>query len=242
MAVFPVLELETKVQTNEKTRLSGLKSYLTQNEAAVILVRIQPSALDSFITVSALDATDSSFWFLDWQYSAIGIKTVVLEITNDVGTPVITTFSKDIDVTDAATERLFSTDQDLMSEEPDILRFIRDGKSSFLDLHRTAQIKILDDIYRRKILDSSGAKLTIDNVIDIEELKQWSKYMVLRLIFQSVSNKVDDIFAAKSSLYAKLEQAAMNEAMNQMKIDYNNDGLATQEESKNFRSGDLVRA
>lgn len=237
MAVFPILELEAKVQTGEKTRLNGTKSFLTQDEAAVTLVRIRPSASDSFITVSAVDATDSSYWFLDWQYSTTGTKTIDLEITAGA----VTTYSATIVVTDSSTERLFSSDQDIMSEEPDILRFVRDGKSSFNDLHRTAQTKVMDEIYRAKIFDVNGAKLTVADVIEIDELKPWSKYMVLKMIFESVSNAVDDVFALKSAKYAKAELEARNMAFNQMRLDYNKDENLEVDEHQNFRSGDLVR-
>jgi len=38
--IFPNLELEAIVQLGDRTRLSALKSFVTQNEAAISLVQI----------------------------------------------------------------------------------------------------------------------------------------------------------------------------------------------------------
>lgn len=240
MAVFPILELEAKVQTNEKTRLSGIKSYLTQNEAAVVLVRIKPSANDSFITVSATDPTDASAWYLDWQYASAGTQTVTIEMSNGVG-PTITTVSKDIEVVLPADEKLFSSDYDLAAEEPDILSYIKPGRANYNDIHRVCQYKIMDEIYRSRIFNSDGNKLTIAEVLDVEELRPWSKYMALKLIFMGMSNSVDDVFQKRSELYASYEQKAYNEAMNQMRLDYNKDGINDKADQKDWRSVDLIR-
>jgi hypothetical protein len=240
MAIFPVLELESKIQTDEKTRLSGIKSYKTPNEIAVSLVRIQPDTLEDFYEISASDPTDSAKWFLDWQYATAGAKAVSLEITTDpLATAVIIT--KTIEVVDPLDEKLFSTDYDLMSEEPDMLRFIKDGKSGYNDLHRTAQYKIMDEIYRQRIFNIDGNKLTLSEVLEVEELRSWSKYMVLKLVFMGISNSVGDIFQKKSELYASYEQKAFNEAMNQMRLDFNKDGKLDKADDKDFRTVNLQR-
>lgn len=240
MSMFPVLELEAKVQVNEKTRLSAVKSFKTPDEAAISLVRIKPLASGSFITVTS-SPTDSSTWFLDWQYSAAATETVTVEFTVGTGPGTITTGTATIQVVTSATEKLFSTDKDLMAEEPDILKFVRDGKSSFNDIHRVAQEKILDDIYRQGILSDDDDKLTVAEVVDTAELKQWSKYMALRIIFESVSNKPDDIFAEKALKYEKMEFSAREKAINQMQLDLDQDGTLEDAERVSYRSASLVR-
>lgn len=237
--IFPVLKLEAKVQTNEKTRLDGTKSYTSIDEAAVSLVRIKPDSSDPYITVATgANATNSELWYLDWQYSSSGTKHPEIEITTNA-TP--STYTVDITVANPNAEKLFSSDTDLIAEEPDILKYVKDGKNSFNDFHRVAQEKIMDEIYRQRIFNTDGNKLTIDEVLDTVELKQWSKYMVLKLIFESMSNKVDDIFSVKSTKYAQFEQKAFNECMNQMRLDYNKDGELNKADEFDFRSVELIR-
>lgn len=236
--IFPVLKVESRVQTGEKTRLNGIKSYTTPGEAAVSLVRIRPTASGSFITVSTIDPTDYTTWFLDWQYDTAGNQTIDLEITTN-GAPVVV--SKVIEVLNPVDERLFSSDLDIEQLEPGLLDFVKPGKNSFNDVHRQAQIAIMDEIYRNRILATDGSKLTALQVVDTAELKFWSLYMVLNKIFQGLSNKVDDVFANKSKYYASKEHEAMQMCMNQMRLDYNKDGTVEQTEQYDFRTVEMVR-
>lgn len=236
--IFPVLKIESKVQIGEKTRINGTKSYTSPNEAAVSLVRIKPTASESFITVSALDATDYTAWLLDWQYDTAGIQTISLEITTN-GAPVVVT--KTIEVVTEAAEKLFSSDADIEYLEPGLIEFVKYGKNSFNDVHRQAQSAIMDEIYRNRIFAADGSKLTVAEVVDVAELKFWSIYMVLNKIFQGLSNKIDDVFAAKSKYYASKEHEALQMAMNQMRLDYDKSGTIEETEQQDFRSVELVR-
>ncbi len=49
--------------------------------------------------------------------------------------------------------------------------------------------------------DVYAAKFTKADVTDTEELNEWSKYMVLRMIYKGLSNSQDDFFANKSKYY-----------------------------------------
>lgn len=236
--IFPVLKTEKKIQVNEKTRISGIKSYTSPGEAAVSLVRIRPTASGSFMTVSTIDPTDYRSWYLDWQYDAAGIQTIDLEITTD-GAAVVS--SKTIEVVTSAAENLFSTDDDLTILESDILDYVKPGKDSFNDFHRQAQESIMDEIYRNRIFANDGSKLTVAQVVDVVELKPWSKYMVLNKIFQGLSNKIDDVFSAKSKYYAVKEHEAMQMAMNQMRLDYDKSGTIEQTEQQDLRTVVMVR-
>ncbi len=72
MAIFPHLELEDSVQVNDRTRLSGINSYVTQDNAAVDTIEIKPGSSGSYITVydSAVDTTlTSDDWYLDWEFT-----------------------------------------------------------------------------------------------------------------------------------------------------------------------------
>jgi len=61
MPLFPVLDIETKVQEKDKTRLDASKSFASGG-AEISSMTITPSALDSAVTV-----TDDDY-MLDWQY------------------------------------------------------------------------------------------------------------------------------------------------------------------------------
>jgi hypothetical protein len=237
LAIFPKLEIEAKIQIGEKTRINATKSYKTQGEAAITLVRIRPDSLvATWFTVS--DVLDASTYWLDWEYSAAGDYICQIEITTN-GAAV--TNSATITVVAEATENLFSKDGDISTQEPDILKFVKDGKTGFNDFHRFAQASIMDEIYRARIFNTDGGKLTVAEVLDVEELKPWSVNMVLRNIFQSISNKVDDVFQNKSNFYAAKEVEDRNRAMNQMRLDFNKDGILSTTEQYDMRSLELVR-
>ena len=205
--IFPVLEMENLVQVNDKTRLSGLKSY-SPDLVALTLFEINPDGS------GYIDVTSNKY--LDWQYSTNGTKTVSLRIN---GSDVIT---KDIEVLSVADDRLFSSDAELVPHEPDILSWVRKGRNSFLDVHRTAQDRILTWLDEHRIWDVNGNKLTKEQIINLEEVNDWSKFMTLRLIFEGISNATDDVFQVKADRYKKMEEAARNRAA--FRLDANSDG------------------
>ncbi len=69
MAMFPALELEAEVQVNDKTRLSGTKSFVSKGETAITTVTITPGATGSAVTVSGTGLT-SDDWYTDWQWTS----------------------------------------------------------------------------------------------------------------------------------------------------------------------------
>jgi hypothetical protein len=60
--IFPVLEIEDIVQENDKTRLNGLKSFVSDG-AAITKVEIKPSKVNDYQTVTANK-------YLDWMYDS----------------------------------------------------------------------------------------------------------------------------------------------------------------------------
>jgi len=229
MAIFPNLELEATVQENDKTRLDGTKTFVTSDEAAITLVEIEPVAANGFIDVTANQ-------YLDWAYSTDGTATVQIRVTTD-GSPV--TISKTIEVVTAVDDKLFSSDADLTGHEPDILKWVRNGRSSFLDAHRAAQDRIIGWLDEHRIHDTTGARLTKADVIDTEEVADWSKFLTLQLIFEGLSNAVDDLFSIKASRYAHRVEGVRNRAV--LRLDRNNDGEASVGEREDMRSSRLVR-
>jgi len=201
--IFPVLELEEVVQVNDKTRLDARKTFITPDEAAITLVEIEPHTGDGFIDVTNL-------LYLDWQFSTDGVKTVSVRVTTD-GSPSL--YTKTVSVLDADDDKLFSKDSDIMPYEPNILQWVKEGRSSFNDVHRAAQDRILGWLDENKVWDTSGNRLTKDAITDLNEVNDWSKFMVLRLIFEGLSNATDDIFREKSLRYKELEVQSRNRAV-----------------------------
>jgi len=226
--IFGKLQLESTIQENDKTRLNGLDSFITVDEAAITLMRIKPSATDSFIDVT-------SNKYLDWSYSSEATETVELEITTD-GAPSV--FTKTISVISSATDRLFSNDSDLVEIEDDILNYIRKGRNSFLDKHRQSQKRIMDSLDRRRLFKTDGTKLPKEEILGLEEIKQWSTYLTLQIIFESLRIEPNDVFTSKANHYAGL--AGQTETSVVIRLDENAD---SEQDSVNInlQTGRLLR-
>jgi hypothetical protein len=244
MPIFPILEVETIVQTDDKTRISGLKSFKTDEIEAISLVRIQPETAGDWIEVATADPTDYTKWYLDWVYDSDGDKVVSLEITADGVDAVVKTST--ISVIDAADENLFSTDADFNGEDSEVLAYVKPGRSSFLNFHRQAQKQILEDLYKKRIMakaaDSTPTKIEAEDFVDVNEVKQWSKYLALSLIYNDISNATDDVFAVKSAKNENKVKFWKEQSLNNLSFDADGDGtIESEEKHNNYRSGDLTR-
>lgn len=70
MALFASLDIEKKVQVNDKTRLTGKRSFVTKGATALTTMTIKPG--DDASAISVFDA-DNDLRFLDWQFSTFDI-------------------------------------------------------------------------------------------------------------------------------------------------------------------------
>ena len=236
MAIFGNLELEETLQVNDKTRLNGSKSYISKDEAAVTLVRIKPEASGSYIQVSGTGLTAKD-WYLDWQYSTAGAKVVSIEITTNGAAQ---EFTKNITVLLAADDMLWSSDQDLVQIEPDILKWVRPGRNSFLDMHRKSQQEILFWLDEQRIWDVDGNRFVKADLLDNLEVKKLSIYWTLQLIFFGLSNQPDDVFMAKAKIYESKCKEAKNRG--RLLIDFDKDDVLDSDvDSYEMRSMRLVR-
>lgn len=222
--IFPHLEIESIVQVNDKTRINAAKTYVSVDEAEITLVEIEPGAGAGYIDVT-------STLYLDWQFSTDGNKVISLRVTTD-GAP--QSITKTLPIISVANDKLFSSDADLIAYEPKILQWVQEGRNSFLDVHRAAQDRILKYLDENKFWDVNGDPLTKDAIINISEFNDWSKFMVLKLIFEGLSNAKDDIFREKALIYEKKEFEARDRAV--LRVDTNDDGEADNEEALEQRS------
>ena len=212
-----ILELENTVQVGDKTRLSAIKSFVTKDEAPVTKVEIEPEGGNGFIDVTGKSQDD---WFLDWIYTGVSrTVTVSVRITTD-GSP--STSTDTIKVVTAADDYLFSSDKDLVALEPDIMKWVPDGRSSWLNVHRAAQEKIMDWLNKSGLQDSDGKPFTKADLLDLNEVKYWSRDLTLGLIFRGISNAIGDVFDKKSEEYMRDADKGPERA--KLRLDVSHDG------------------
>lgn len=134
-------------------------------------------------------------------------------------------------------DSLFSEDADLVSEEPDIMKWLPAGRGSYMDLHRKAQRLILDWCDRQGYRDDANRKLTKFAFVDHSDVKTWAYYMVLKLFFMGAQNDVDDVFKKKAAYYEKLEIASRDRAV--LNLDLDGDDKPDVQPGPAIRSGKL---
>ena len=229
--IYPIIESDLITQVGEIIRLNASKTIKTPDELAFTAIKIQPSASDLFYTVG--DLTDSQTWLLDWVYETSGTKVVTLRV--EIGATV-KDYTQSITVKTAAEEKLFTKDSELVAHEQDIMKWLPAGRSTWNWVFRRVQQRIMNEIDKQRIFDAEKNKLTIAAVVDISELRDWSIYMSLAMIFQGLSNQTDDVFSVKAKFYEKKQFEYMQFTMNMLRLDYNKDGALTQEDNIGFRS------
>jgi hypothetical protein len=236
MPVFGFLELENTVQVNDKTRLNAGKSFASKGSPAISLIRIKPESTESFIQVSGTGITQKD-WLLDWQYQTSGTKTVELEITLTGGSPQV--FTKTISVITAADDKLWSSDQDLVAKEHDILQWVPAGRNTFLNVHREAQKKILNWLDEIRVWKYDGTKLTKTDLNYTDDLKELSINWTLALIFGSIYNKPDDVYYQKMENYMSAVESC--KLRGRIQADFNNSGALESTDNQDMRSLRMVR-
>jgi len=234
MAIFPHIESDDIVQANDKFRLSAVKSYITKGEAAITLVEIDPGD-GVFVPVTGLPVASKN-WFMDFQHSSAGDKTVAVRITTD-GAPV--TVTKTVTVLSEASDYLFSKDSALTAIESDVLKYVPEGRSSFKYAHREAQGQILEWLWTNGYYKTGVERFVKTDFVNLIEVNYWSKYLTLRLIFKDLSNMVDDIFDKKAKQYENIEHQWRTKSV--LKIDLDGNEVIEAYEGLNLTTRRLVR-
>lgn len=224
--IFPHLEIESVLQVGDKTRLDARKSFASSAD------EIEKIELTPGTGANPVDVTGARY--LDWQFDSAGSKAIKLEVFAGGGSKEMTL---PIQVLAVANDALFSTDSDLTPHEDSILDYVREGRNSFLDKHRAAQRLIIDHLDEKRIWDSEGNRLTKNALIKPEDLKSWSTYLTLSIIFEGISNAVDDIFSIKAAKYKAL--ASQKAGLATVRIDTEGDGQ--EDTRKSTLSSILVR-
>jgi hypothetical protein len=165
-------------------------------------------------------------------------KLVTVQLTDESLQTKTTTST--VQVISELADDLYATDQDLRTHESDILKYVADGRATFKDFHRRAQQLILDYINKNGWLDIFAQKITKEHVVEKDQLRDWSAFMSLRLIFEGSISQVNDVFTKKAKHYEDLECDARKRLV--LKLDLNKDGVASpREQITPFTSAFVVR-
>lgn len=135
-------------------------------------------------------------------------------------------------------DALLSNDADLQSHEPNILQWCQPGRNTFKNIHRAAQTNIIDWLNENGYTDTNQKPLRKRHLMNKDEFRQWAKFAALALIFEGISNAVDDVFAKKAGTYRGKESKARQRAV--LRIDVNDDGTLDKTEYIGIGSGTKV--
>lgn len=236
MAVFGIIEADQTIQVGDKARIFAGKSFISKGASAISTVELRADTAEAYITVSGVSLTTDD-WYIDWVYTTAGAKTIGLRVTQADTT--VTSFTLGVTAVTVATDNLFSDDDDLKSIQFDIMNWLPAGRSSWVFMHREAQKQILDYLNNTLITNADGARVTKAQIVDIQEVNDWSKFLVMGLIMQSISNQSDDIFKQKADYYQILSDKAKAKAV--LRLDLDSDGTIESGEKLDVRSGFVIR-
>lgn len=169
-------------------------------------------------------------------------KQVTVSIENAASpTPDTASITKTISIISERADRLFSTDDMLRSREPGVMKFVKDGRATFKDIHREAQRLVLKWLDTQGFIDDIGDKITIARIQDTDEVSDWAAMIALRLIYEGLANATDDIFAEKAKRYGDSDHEDFYRNRAVLRLDLNQDGTVDSSEQLDPRSGVVVR-
>lgn len=232
MAATVIITLyQKKVQVDEKLRIDCTKTFTHTGDHSIQTMTVVPEAGGDTFTIT-------SDKYFDYAYDSAGTKTITVTATLSGGGGTATKTAT-LEVVSVSDENLFSVDADIISHEPDILNYLPEYKADYRYVHRLAQDRILSVLDERGITDNDGNRIVAADVKDIEECNDWSKFLALQYIFESLSNAIDDIFHEKALRYREMVKQASNRAF--LRLDYDGDGTLESTERGSAATGRLVR-
>lgn len=137
---------------------------------------------------------------------------------------------------------VFSDDADLKEEVPDVADLLPEGKTSFINFHQAARKDIVTAMRNSgkvKVLDGARKSLTEFDFLDIDEVSEASKFLVLSKIYAWRSDAVDDKFFQKSEDFKSKYTDKM--ALYFVSLDLNDDGVVDEDEVLDINSMPLLR-
>lgn len=213
--IFGVIKCDDKVLTGDKLRVSVGESFLAPGLAFTTTVSHEVST-DGGTTWYDITAKKQ----IDWIFMTAGVKTISLRLNTTL--PSTQTFTKTVTVLDLTAQKLFSNDTDLYSLDPEIDQYLPKKWSSWNIVHLKSQEYIMDWLDEKRIFKQDGSKYVVDDLLDLQEVKQWSTYKTLEFIYEGNSNIVGDISSVKRDKYLSL--ANEKASRSQLALDYDGDG------------------
>lgn len=210
---------------------SSVTNKITVSAAAQFQFKASPVQVQSFLKLGVINTSHTSD-IVECGKRIVTVTTTNANSDTDTKYFYINAYTQDGDY-------LFSNDGDIIAHEPDIMKWVADGRSSFLNVHRKAQKLIMNWIDEKGWVNANGDKYVKRDIVDIEEVKVWATYITLRLIFQGLSNAIDDVFDRKSVIYTELEESARQRVA--LRLDVDQDGEVDSQEGISIYSGDLYR-
>ncbi len=231
MSIFGIIKSDDKVFTGDKLLINVADSFLTPPlEFATVSHEI---SVDNGVTWFDV----SSKMQLGWVFTTPGLKTISLRVSTTE--PSSQVFTKTINALDIVAAKLFSKDEDLYLYEPEIDQYLPKKWSSWNPIHKAAQDWIIDWLDEKRIFNKNGAKYTVADILDIQQVRQLSCYKALEFIFQGNSNVVGDIFSVKRDKYREL--ANEKASRSQLALDYDADSVAGPQERTDLNTVILRR-
>ncbi len=161
-------------------------------------------------------------------------KKILISATNGTAATLI----KFMKVFSVGGDALFSSDGDLQTWEPDILKYVKAGRVSWLNVHREAQKQIMYYLDKNGYVNAYAKKYTKFDILDISEVNEWSTFVALSVICWSISNKEDDVWLKKHYEFKTKYAEARDRAV--LRLDTNEDGIADVGEQIGILSGTVV--
>ena len=219
--IFPKIKTDQLVQVSDGLRIDARKTIF-RNLSDITDVEISPEddSQEDPQYISVYESGDFDKWFLDYSYASTGTKKVKVRVTKEDESTVEAESS--VVVISESDDKLFSTDSDIIQAEPDVLRYLPGGKTSFTFMHREAQRRILAYLDENRIWKTKGERYEKADIVDMEEFVHWSRFLVLHLIYSAKIVSQDDFFAFKSDQYKGLMESARGRAA--LRLDTNGDG------------------
>jgi hypothetical protein len=229
--MFIVLNHDIVAQIGDSVRISAVKTYAPKGSPAITKVEIEPEVGAGFVDVTGVAPINPKNWFLDWIYLIDGVKVGNVRVTQ-VG-DIVTTKNFSLEVLTQLDDALYSTDNDLIYLEHDVLNYLPQGRTNYNYLHRKVQEQILDWLDGIRITRKDGSKLEKQDLNQVKDMKELSASWVLMNLFFELSNKNDDKFFEKHLIYkSKVESL---KGRGRIQADLDQDGTPEIIDFKSFR-------
>ncbi len=147
---------------------------------------------------------------------------------------------------------VFSDDQDLKQEIPDVANFLSSAETSFILIHQACRDDIIQNIRNsgkvkynpflvNTLIDNSFLEVDAWDFLEIDQIRQWSKYLALSKIMENMSKAENDIYWIRHKRFdEKAKEAA---SLYYITLDITDDGKKDPGETvtRGYSSGRLVR-